>query len=80
MAERSAWRMAAKRRWPDAVWITGDGPIALIAPCREMTVTLWKTREEAQQEKARIDRAGCGGMCNPVRHQIVELSDVGDDA
>lgn len=78
MAERSAWRTAATKRWPNAAWITGDGPVAVVAPCRGITVTLWKTREAAEQEKARIDRTGCGGMCDPARHQIVELSDAGD--
>lgn len=53
--------------------------MALVPPCREITVTLWKTREEAEEEKARIDRGGCGGMCNPARHQIVELQGAEDE-
>lgn len=64
------------------MWIDGDGPFALIAPCRDLSVSLWQTREDAEQSKAGIDRSGCGGGCYvpgaklppaETPHQIIDL-------
>ena len=72
----SSWRAMAQRRWgKDAAWISGGGPVALLAPCRVLTVTLWDTREAAQQQKDIIDRLACGGLCTSWRHRIVDLRD-----
>jgi len=66
----------ATRRWGrTAAWISGDGPVALLAPCRVLTVTLWPTREEALKRKALIDSSGWGGVCWRSRHTIVDLRD-----
>ena len=66
------YRAIAKRRYKRIEWITGSGPFALLAHCRVLTITLWKTKEEAEICKKRIDETACGGMCNR-NHEIVDL-------
>ena len=75
MADK-AWHKEAKRRWgKEAAWITGDGQFALLAKCSGLTVTLWRTREEAQERKKFIDANACGIGCTCTRnHEIVDLS------
>jgi hypothetical protein len=70
------YRQMAKKRWPKACWIDGDGGWALLAHCRVLSVSLWPTREEAEKSKAGIDRTGCGGCC-ANRHEIVHLAGAG---
>lgn len=53
-------------------WITGEGPFALLAWCRVLTITLHPTEAAARQAKARIDATGCGGFCSN-RHEIVRI-------
>ena len=73
MANKS-WRVEARRRWGrKAVWIQGDGQYALLAWCRELTVTLGATRAEAEKQKAEIDRTVCGGLCT-LNHKIIDFS------
>ena len=55
------WRSIAKKRWSKAEWITGNGPYALLAWCRVLTVTLWSSLQEAHRERELIDQIGCGG-------------------
>jgi hypothetical protein len=55
-----------------AAWIDGTGDYALIAWCRVPTVTLWGELTAAEQQKAIIDRTGCGGRCSG-RHEIVRV-------
>lgn len=59
----STWLPTARRIYPRAVWIVGDGPWASVAPCRALTVALYTTREEAEAARTFIDRYGCGGRC-----------------
>ncbi|GAI92523.1 unnamed protein product [marine sediment metagenome] len=69
-----SWRMEAKRRWgKKAAWIHGDGQFALLAWCRVLTVTLYTTRTEAEEQKKEIDRTACGGLCTGD-HEIIDLS------
>ena len=69
----SSYIKEAKRRWgKESVWISGDGAFALLAWCRELTVTLWESEEEAKKNKGFIDDMGCGGYC--IRnHEIIKL-------
>lgn len=61
MATRS-WRSEAQKRWgKEAEWIRGNGQFALLARCRVLTVTLWSTRAEAEEQKRFIDKYACGG-------------------
>ena len=53
----------AKRRFPNAAWITGNGPWASLAACGVLTVILYPTREQAETARAFIDQTGCGGGC-----------------
>lgn len=72
----SSWRMKATQRWGDhAQWLSGEGPFAVIAPCRECSFSLWATKDAAENAKARLDRMGCGGGCNPLLHQVVDLGE-----
>lgn len=57
------YHAVARKRWPRACWIDGEGPWALLAYCTPLTITLWKTREEAEDSKLVIDRLGCGHTC-----------------
>jgi hypothetical protein len=71
----SSWQAKARKRWGrKADWIQGDGPFAVLAPCRVLTVTLWDTRAGAEEAKKSIDKAGCGGKCNPRQHKIIDMS------
>jgi hypothetical protein len=66
--------------WPRAVWITGEGPFALVARCPSgpsrrrsaLTITLWRTPRDAEVSKAFIDSTGCGGRCWGD-HEIIRL-------
>lgn len=71
---RKGYKTLAKRRWgKKAVWVTGNGPYALLAPCGVLTVTLWSTLEGAEEAKQQIDLTGCGGRCLRFGHRIVNL-------
>ena len=41
----------AKKKWRKAVWVTGHGPYALLAHCRDLTITLHNTIEKAEDSK-----------------------------
>lgn len=70
------WRHLARRRWGRALWVTGAGPFACVADCGPgVTVTLWRTRAEAESALGRVDRLGCGHRCRRA-HRVVTLEDV----
>jgi hypothetical protein len=65
----------ARRRWPAAAWVIGDGPWASVAYCDTTTVMLFATQAEAERAQSFIDRLACGHAC--VReHELVELGGV----
>jgi hypothetical protein len=64
----------AERRYPDAAWIMGDGPFALLAHCSGLKVTLHKTHEDAERSKSWIDDLACGGGCTK-HHEIINLQE-----
>lgn len=64
----------ARRRWPAAEWIIGDGHYASVARCGTVTVMLFATPAEAGRAKALIDRTGCGHACRRD-HEITDLDD-----
>jgi hypothetical protein len=82
-ASHQSFLTLAKCIWRRAVWITGEGPFALLARCpsgpterrQALTVTLWPTLRDAEVQKAFIDRMGCGGRCWGD-HQIIKLAAV----
>ncbi len=64
----------AERRYPEAVWIMGEGPFAVLAHCKSLKVTLHKTREDAERAKDWIDDMACGGGCTND-HEIIDLNE-----
>jgi hypothetical protein len=51
-----------------------DGQFAFVTPCiDQIDLFLWATREGAVKMKARVDRVGCCGGCNPRTHYLVDL-------
>lgn len=71
-----AWRMKATEKWGErARWLSGEGPFAVIAPCREFSFSLWTTKDAAEKAKAHLDQTGCGGGCNPLLHKVVDLGE-----
>jgi hypothetical protein len=71
-AKHRTYRTLAQCIWKRAVWIDGEGPYALLARCRRLTVTLHETAEAAEESKEQIDATGCGGGCHKD-HMIVQL-------
>jgi hypothetical protein len=63
----------ARRRWPAAEWIIGDGHYASVARCGTVTVMLFATPTEAERAKVLIDRTGCGHACRG-EHEITDLA------
>ena len=60
---KEAWKRVARRRRRAAEWIGGKGKFAVVAPCRDLTVMLFKTVKEAEKWCRFIDGSGCGGGC-----------------
>jgi hypothetical protein len=70
--EHRSYRTLAQCLYRRAEWINGEGPYAVLAHCRVLTVTLWKNLPAAEEAKRMIDGGACGGRCSGD-HQIVEL-------
>jgi len=80
-----AYVTIARRRWPNAAWIIGEGPYASVSschhypdhewdePCSCVTVMLFEDHAEAAEAKAFIDKLACGGCCTRD-HKIVNLA------
>jgi hypothetical protein len=68
-----SYLLEARRRWPRAIWIMGNGEYASVSYCRaQPTVMLFETLAEAERAKKAIDDTACGGRCMR-RHEIVQL-------
>ena len=72
-------RQWARRYWPDAAWIEGEGDYAFVAYCRQVTVTLHETRERAEASKMAKDGHGCGGGCYK-RHRVFSKQEAAAEA
>lgn len=70
------WATLARCRWPRAAWIAGEGPFAVTALCRPLTVTLHPTVEAAEAELAFIAEHGCGHTCTGA-HELIRLDEMG---
>lgn len=68
----SAYVTEARRRWPTAVWIIGQGPYASVAHCDVPTVMLFSTLAEAETARQFIDDLACGHACTR-RHEVIDL-------
>ncbi len=62
----------AECRWPEAAWIVGDGPYAVLAHCDMLSVVLHDTPEAAHTALARLDERRCCRACDG-RHELVVL-------
>jgi hypothetical protein len=67
------YQSLAECTWPDAVYVVGDGPFALLARCDLFTVTLYETSAEARRRKRAIDTRGCGRTCEGL-HGLAGLT------
>ena len=67
------YQSLAECRWPEAAFVTGDGPWALIAKCDMVSVALYESREEARRRRKRLDTVGCGRTCDGL-HDVVDLA------
>jgi len=47
--------------WKRAAWVDGDGPYALLAHCRVLTLTLRPAEAEAEASKRIFDLDACEG-------------------
>ena len=67
------YQSLAECRWPEAAFVTGDGPWALVARCDMVSVALYATRDEARRRRKRLDTVGCGRGCEG-QHDVVEVA------
>jgi hypothetical protein len=58
--------------WRRAVWVRGEGPYAVLAHCRSLTIALYADLEDAEYAKRLIDRTACGGRCTGD-HEIIRI-------
>lgn len=67
------WKAKATRLLGSrTIHLQGDGPFALVTPCRNRAFSLWATRTEAEHAKNRI--SSCGADCYGVSvHYIADL-------
>ncbi len=75
----SRWERKVRRIFPRSVWVDGDGPFALLCPCRDLSITLWPTEAKADEAMERVNATGCGGGCSletrEDHHLIVNLNE-----
>jgi hypothetical protein len=67
------WASLAECWWPDAAFVTGDGPHALVARCGMVSVALHESAAEARARGRRLDSVGCGRGCRRD-HEVVDLA------
>jgi hypothetical protein len=68
------WNALARCLWPHAAWVWGEGPVALLARCNVLTITLWPDLETALPSRRQIDSTGCGSFCRR-RHEFIGLDE-----
>lgn len=66
------YQSLAECTWPDAAYVIGDGPFALLARCDLFTVSLYETDAEARRRKQVFDDRGCGKACEG-HHEVAPL-------
>jgi hypothetical protein len=72
-AKLNYYARRARRKWPRAIWIIGDGPYASVSRCPPGdTVMLFGSMAEAETLKSFIDSTGCCESCRRD-HLTVEL-------
>lgn len=66
------YQSLAECTWPDAAYVVGDGPYALVAHCQMLTVALYETLAEARRRIRRLDADRCAKTC-VGDHELVAL-------
>jgi hypothetical protein len=73
LAKPDSYFRRARKKWPRAIWIIGDGPYASVSRCPPGdTVMLFGTMAQAEALKSFIDSTGCCEGCRRD-HLAVEL-------
>ena len=69
------WKVRATRLLGNRTcYIQGDGPFAVVTPCRNRAFSLWATRAEA--EHAMKSLMSCGSDCHGMTfHYIADLGE-----
>jgi hypothetical protein len=69
------WKAKATRLLGSrTIHLQGDGPFALVTPCRKRAFSLWATRADA--EHAMKSFLSCGADCHGVTfHYIADLGE-----
>ncbi len=67
------YQSLAECTWPDAAYVVGDGPFAVLSRCDLFTVSLYDTSGEARRRKQGLDANGCGKTCEG-RHELAGLT------
>ncbi|TFV78378.1 hypothetical protein E4P39_03955 [Blastococcus sp. CT_GayMR19] len=65
----------ARRTWPEALWIRGEGRYATVRGCGGITVLLHPTEAEARAALGRMHPFGANGTCESY-HDLVVLGDL----
>jgi hypothetical protein len=66
------YQSLAECNWPDAAYVVGDGPFALLARCDLLTVSLYESDVEARRRLRAVDARGCGKTCEGL-HELIGL-------
>ena len=67
------YRTAAACIWRKALWISGDGPYALLAWCGDLTISLHPTRARAEATMIGLADKACGSRCYN-EHELIILT------
>jgi len=73
---KSKYYRKVDKKWPNNCWISGEGQYALVAFCRDISISLHSTLLEAMENKESIDKYACGGACHKA-HTIYNLEERG---
>lgn len=68
------WQAVGNCLWPWSCWVVGEGPWAVVCPCRKTSVSLHATREAAMASRV-LHGALCGSFCSSSRHKLVYIHD-----
>lgn len=66
------YQSLAECTWPEAAYVVGDGPFALLARCDLFTVSLYESADEARRRTRALDARGCGKTCEGL-HELIGL-------
>jgi len=73
---KSQYYLKVDKKWPNNCWIEGEGRYALVAFCRDISITLHEDLQDAIEDKQFINECGCGGACHKA-HVIYDLEQRG---